>query len=124
MTSRRGVPDDVYSDNGTNFVGANRELQELLDLQPEKIVEKRHRKRYAGTSIPQHHLISIGYEVMVHVAKRAINATLGNAKINDEELVSAVVGAEEPLNSRPLTYQSSSLQDWNFSHPISSYSAS
>ena len=44
-------------------------------------------------------------------AKRAINATLGNAEVTDEELTSAVVGAEGLLNSRPLTYQSSNLQD-------------
>ena len=30
MASRRGLPDEVYSDNGTNFIGADRELQALL----------------------------------------------------------------------------------------------
>ena len=30
MASCRGLPDEVYSDNGTNFEGADRELRELL----------------------------------------------------------------------------------------------
>ena len=30
MASRRGLPDEVYSDNGTNFIGGDRELQALL----------------------------------------------------------------------------------------------
>ena len=38
-------------------------------------------------------------------------AILSKADINDEELHSAIVGAEGILNSRPLTYQSVSIKD-------------
>ena len=48
---------------------------------------------------------------MVQAAKRAMNAILGKAGINDEELLTAITGAEALLNSRPLTYQSASPAD-------------
>ena len=51
------------------------------------------------------------HEVMIKAAKKAIYAILGCADITDEELLSAVVGAEGLINSRPLTYQSVSPED-------------
>lgn len=32
FVSRRGVPEEIYSDNGTNFMGARSELHELYEL--------------------------------------------------------------------------------------------
>ena len=48
---------------------------------------------------------------MVKAAKKAIRNILGNADINDEELVTAFVGAEGLISSIPLTYQSSHPAD-------------
>ena len=43
---------------------------------------------------------------MIKATEKAIYSILGSADITDEELLSAVVGAESLINSRPLTYQS------------------
>ena len=48
---------------------------------------------------------------MVKAAKRAMYAILGKADVNDEELITAIIGAEALLNSRPLTYQSANPAD-------------
>ena len=112
MASRRGLPRDVLSDNGTNFVGANNELEELAALDGEKIQENT--ANYGVTwhfNPPYAPHFSGVHEVMVKAAKRAIYAILGSADITDEELLSDVVGAEGLINSRPLTYQSANPQD-------------
>ena len=42
---------------------------------------------------------------MIKAAKRAIYAIIGPTDVTDEELMTAFVGAETLINSRPLTYQ-------------------
>lgn len=40
MVAKRGRPEEVTSDNGSNFVGADRELKELIQsIDQEKIVD-------------------------------------------------------------------------------------
>ena len=48
---------------------------------------------------------------MIKAAKRAIYAILSSADVTDEELLSAIVGAEGLINSRPLIYQSANPKD-------------
>ena len=48
---------------------------------------------------------------MVKAAKKAMYAILGKADVNDEELMTAMIGAEGLINSRPLTYQSANPLD-------------
>ena len=112
MVSWRGLPKDVLSDNGTNFVGANSELEELAGLDRETLQEKtvcHGVKWHFNPPLPPH--FSGVYEVMIKAAKKAINAILSSADVTDEELLNAVVGAEGLINSHPLTYQSVNPQD-------------
>lgn len=51
------------------------------------------------------------HETMIKSAKKAIQAILGKADITDEELMTAIIGAEALINSRPLTYQSANPAD-------------
>ena len=44
------------------------------------------------------------YELMVKAAKKAIKNILGNADIDDKELVTAFVGAEGLINSTPTVH--------------------
>lgn len=40
MVSQRGLPKEVISDNGTNFVSANNELMELIGLLDHKNIQQ------------------------------------------------------------------------------------
>ena len=114
LVSRRGTPSYVLSDNGTNFVGAELELGELVNhLNEEKIEEKAtvHRKiewKFNPPSTP--HFGGV-FEALGKSAKKALKTILGDADINDEELHTAICGAEEMLNSRPITYVSADPND-------------
>jgi len=113
MTSRRGLPQDMLSDNGTNFVGADNELKELVArLDKDKIVNStaNHGVKWHFNPPSAPHFSGV-HEIMIRAAKRAIHNILGSADITDEELMSAIVGAEGLINSRPLTYQSSNATD-------------
>lgn len=113
FVSRRGQPEEVLSDNGSNFVGAERELREVFGaLNKTKVEEATTRKGIKWRFIPPltpH--FGGAHESLIKSAKRAIYATVKNADISDEELHSALVGAEGMLNSRPLTYISASPKD-------------
>ncbi|XP_058817755.1 uncharacterized protein LOC131681066 [Topomyia yanbarensis] len=41
FVSRRGVPEEIYSDNGTNFVGAKNELRELYEMFKKQMTEQK-----------------------------------------------------------------------------------
>ena len=106
MASRCGLPKDVVCDNGTNFVGGSNELKELEAL------DKKIQETTTSYGVTWHfnpplapHFSGVP-EIMIKAAKKAVFSILGSADIADEELLSAVVGAEGLINSRPLTYQS------------------
>ena len=113
MVARRGRPELVVSDNGSNFVGAERELSELVrSLDREKIRNDASNQSIKWRFNPpwaSHH--GGFFESMIKSAKRALRAILGEARLTDEELLTAVTEVEGLLNSRPLSYSSGDPQD-------------
>ena len=113
MTSRRGLPDEMYSDNVTNFKGADNELKSLLaDLDSDKIKQTVTNKGVKWNFNPPMapHFGRV-HESMIKSAKRAIKAILGNADVTDEELMTAIIGAEGLINYWPLIYQTADPSD-------------
>ena len=114
MVSRRGTPIYVISDNGTNFVGAEREMRELVQaLNHEKIVQETTKYqpidwKFNPPSAP--HFGGV-FEAMIKSAKKAMKVVMDDADVTDEELQTAMCGAERLLNSRPITYVSSDPND-------------
>ncbi|XP_065196475.1 uncharacterized protein LOC135827967 [Sycon ciliatum] len=113
FVSRRGTPTDIISDNGTNFVGAVNELQQLVG----EVNQQRVANKLSAIGVTWHfnppaapHFGGI-HESMVKSAKRAAYAILTRADITDEELATCFASAESMLNSRPLTYQSAHPSD-------------
>ena len=111
--ARRGVPDDMWSDNGTNFVRADREIRQLhrsIDEQKvKKHVSKRGMKWHFNPPGAPH--FGGAFEALVKLVKRTLYRTLANASLSDEELQTAFCQAESMINSRPLTPLSSDPKD-------------
>ena len=109
FASRCGVPKEVISDRGTNFVGPVGELKKLVSQLDRKQLENKTVElgvtwRFNPPAAPHS---GGAHEVMVKAAKKAIYAIVGDQDVTDEELITVFAGVESLLNSRPLTYPSS-----------------
>ena len=113
FVNRRGLPKDIVSDNGTNFVGASHELKELVNQLNHKNIQAStaHKGINWHFNPPAAPHFGGAHEIMIKAAKRAIYAILRNADVTDEGLMTVFTGAEALINSRPLCYQSADPKD-------------
>lgn len=113
MVSRRGKPEKVVSDNGSNLSAGERDLKDLIDvLDQDRIVEVAAQQGIEWTFNPPYGSHHGGvFESLIKSTKRGLSATLSHAGITDEELLTALVEVEGMLNSRPLLYCSSDPDD-------------
>lgn len=113
FVARRGHCAHMYSDNGTNFVGANNEMSEALEIwkrqQTLELVQAR------GTTW---HFITPAapfqggiWESAVKSMKRHLRPTLGTRKFTFEGLSTLLAQTEAVLNSRPLCAMSDDIND-------------
>lgn len=113
MIARRGKPAHLWSDCGTNFVGANRELRQALKQWNQSQIED----QLAQEGIQWHFNppasphFGGAWEKLVQSAKRALKAVAAKQLVTDETLLTFLAEVESLLNSRPLTHVSSDHQD-------------
>ncbi len=106
--ARRGKPKEIFSDNGTNFVGAERDLRELYQLLKEKPLQDTVHAYCPHQDIQWHfsperapHFGGL-WEAAVKSAKTLLKKTVGLHKFTYEELYTVITQVESCLNSRPL----------------------
>ncbi|KAF0745786.1 Uncharacterized protein FWK35_00034883, partial [Aphis craccivora] len=98
--ARRGKPAEIWSDNATNFVGAQRELANYLQNIEGCTVDEGITWHFIPPSAP--HFGGL-WESAVKSAKHHLTRVLKDAKLTLVELQTLLCQVEACLNSRPLT---------------------
>ena len=119
FVSRRGTPAMIWSDNGSNFIGAEKELRESIEKWnvvniAAELAHKGIKWRFNPPSAP--HQGSI-WERLVRSFKRVLYTILGTRRLTDEVLHTTFFLVENALNSRPLTSVSADPCDLNVITP-------
>ena len=108
MISRRGDVKNMYSDNGTNFVGTDNELRKEISTWDQ---DKIHRQ-LAPRGIQWHFIppaaphMGGAWERLVQSVKKALTTTLKEKSPREEVLRTVMTQAECAVNSHPLTHVS------------------
>jgi len=106
FTARRGLCKTIYSDNGTNFVGAARQLKELQEFtrkNEDKLKESLASADISWRFIPPRtpHFGGL-WESAVKSVKRHLYTVTKGLLCTFEELYTLLTQIESVLNSRPL----------------------
>lgn len=121
--SNRGCPKEIWSDNGTNFVGADKEIQQSIQEWDQEELNKRlikdeiscylcPRSEWKFQPPAASHMNGV-WERLIRSVRKSMKAVLGdqNALVGLETLRTVFAEVVTILNSRPLTPSSDDPSD-------------
>ncbi|XP_062707792.1 uncharacterized protein LOC134288086 [Aedes albopictus] len=104
--ARRGQPRKIYSDRGTNFVGANRELQNLqTTINHDEIMREStttDTEWVFNPPLAPH--MGGSWERLIRTVKNNLSAICFTKALTDEVLRNLLIEIENTVNCRPLTH--------------------
>ena len=114
FTARRGKPRTILSDNGSNFVGAAREMREYIEKWNAGEMEsnfalKQINGKFNPPSAPH---FGVSGKGLSEAAKKTMLIVLEERSLSDELLQITMCIVEQTLNSRPMLPLSSDPQDF------------
>ncbi|KAK3745211.1 hypothetical protein QZH41_004250 [Actinostola sp. cb2023] len=113
FTARRGLPIEMRSDNGGNFVKGERELREAIrDWNQAQIHDYLLQRNIKWTFNPpagSHH--GGVWERCIRTVRKVMKAVVREQTLDDEGLNTLMCEAESIINSRPLTKLSDDPRD-------------
>ncbi|XP_065089395.1 uncharacterized protein LOC135710676 [Ochlerotatus camptorhynchus] len=117
---RRGTPAKIYTDNGTNFQGAEnllrKQIKEIHDGLAATFTNTDTKWIFIPPGAPH---MGGAWERMVRSIKTAMQIAYNNdRKLDDEGLETLVVEAEGIVNSRPLTYLPLDAEEGEATEPL------
>jgi hypothetical protein len=114
FASRRGYPAKIWSDNGTNLVGARTELsRSLSQLNRNEVIQAARRKEVEWTFNPPlaSHQGGI-WERMIRTIRKVLTALIYSSnRMTDDVLNTVMCEVETIVNSRPITKNSEDIND-------------
>jgi len=106
--ARRGRPVQIWSDHGSNFVGADREIKDMIKFLKQQKTEAVvsdfcSTQNITWKFIPEHapHFGGL-WEAAVKSMKRHLRRVVSNVKLTFEELSTVLAQVEACMNSHPL----------------------
>ncbi|CAG7724968.1 unnamed protein product [Allacma fusca] len=119
FAARRGTPRKMFSDRGTNFVGAERELKALVELSMSRQLRKTWQDEGVQWEFNPPSAPHFGglWEAGVKSTKYHLKRVLGEAFLSFEEMSTVLVQIEACLNSRPIGEMSSDPNDFEVLTP-------
>ena len=112
FAARRGTPAEVWSDRGTNFKGAQRELMEAFENMAPELQQRLARQKIKfNFNPPAAPHFGGAWEREVRSVKSALYTCIGSQPVPEEVLLTVLLEVEAILNSKPLGYVSADIAD-------------
>lgn len=111
--SRRGRPEVIWSDNGSNFVGAARELKEDIKSWNQHQVHQFLLQKEITWKFnpPTASHMGGAWERQIRTVRKVLGALLKEQNLHDEGLITLMCKVESIVNGRPLTVVSTDQRD-------------